>query len=173
MYHTKMHVRTYIQKGATCTYVRTYICNTYVHTTTPMRTHQHQCTHTVHTQHVYVLHMLRCMYICTYVCMCKWVQHAHNHAHTHAQTAASYTSNTKLHIHNYNAMFQTHSTTADSTCCLCTRRPTQVPDTRNALHITQSALHITQSHLTYKRMSHVTDTCLSWQTSPLAPISAT
>ena len=104
------------------------------------------------------------MYICTYVCMCKWVQHAHNHAHTHAWTAASYTSNTKLHIHNYNAMFQTHSTTADSTCCLCTRRPTQVPDTRNALHITQSALHITQSalHITQSTL-HITQSHLAYK----------
>ena len=66
----KMHVRTYVQKGAACTYVRTYVIHTYVHTTTPMRTHQHQYTHT-HTTCVCITYteMYVHMYVCTYVRM--------------------------------------------------------------------------------------------------------
>ena len=161
-----------------------------MHSTTPMRTHQHQYTHT-HTTCVCItyakmyVHMYVRMYACANGCNTHTTMHTHMHGRPHrTQVTLNYTY--------YNAMFQTHSTTDDSTCCLCTRRLTHLlhKSQTHKMHYTSHKVPYTSHKVPYTshkvpytlhrailhtniRMSHVTDTCLSWQTSPLAPISAT
>ena len=154
-----MHIRRYIH---------TYVCaHNYTNENTLASVH-------THTQHVYVLSILRRMYVCMHVQM--GVTHTQTCTHTCMDGCIVHKYNYATHIMQ---CFR-HISPQPTALYARTRRhthPAQVPDTRNALHITQSALHITQSHPTYVRTYirtwDVTVACLSWQTSPLAPISAT